>query len=105
MPAQLGGNIGTAITSLPATDDNDILVVEASSYQLETTPSLAPEIGILLAGILRLTILTGMAAWKAILLPRPICCVRHHRQHPLFAAQMQDAPAPVKSQAHLLQPI
>ncbi|MGB0207325.1 MAG: UDP-N-acetylmuramoyl-L-alanine--D-glutamate ligase [Candidatus Puniceispirillaceae bacterium] len=48
VPAQLGGNIGTAITSLPATDDNDILVVEASSYQLETTPSLAPEIGMLL---------------------------------------------------------
>ena len=34
MLAQLGGNIGTAITSLPATDDNDILVVEPHPISL-----------------------------------------------------------------------
>ncbi len=44
----LGGNIGRAVTDLPQTDDSDILVIEASSYQLETTPSLSPEIAILL---------------------------------------------------------
>lgn len=44
----LGGNIGTAVTALPNTTHTDILVIEASSYQLETTPSLRPEIGILL---------------------------------------------------------
>jgi len=48
LSVRLGGNIGTAITSLPETDGDDILVLEASSYQLETTPSLVPEIAILL---------------------------------------------------------
>ena len=48
LSVQLGGNIGTAVTCLPETDEDDILVIEASSYQLETTPSLSPEIAILL---------------------------------------------------------
>ena len=45
----VGGNIGTALTNL--IDDAkgaDWVVVEVSSYQLETTPSLAPHIGVLL---------------------------------------------------------
>ena len=46
--AVVGGNIGTAVTCLPHTQADDIIVLEASSYQLETTPSLRPEISILL---------------------------------------------------------
>lgn len=45
----VGGNIGTALTDL--IDDAkkvDWVVVEVSSFQLETTPSLAPKIGVLL---------------------------------------------------------
>jgi UDP-N-acetylmuramoylalanine--D-glutamate ligase len=45
----VGGNIGTALTDL-IYDANkaDWVVVEVSSFQLETTPSLAPKIGVLL---------------------------------------------------------
>jgi len=45
----VGGNIGTALTDLINDAKNvDWVVVEVSSFQLETTPSLAPKIGVLL---------------------------------------------------------
>lgn len=47
-PAVLGGNIGVALTALKDTKKGDIVVLETSSYQLETTPSLSPDIAILL---------------------------------------------------------
>jgi len=45
----VGGNIGTALTNLIGEAEKaNWAVVEVSSYQLETTPSLSPRIGVLL---------------------------------------------------------
>lgn len=43
----IGGNLGTALCDLPQSSD-DITILELSSYQLELTPSLQPEIAALL---------------------------------------------------------
>lgn len=46
---QVGGNIGTPLTSLVSTStDETVNVVEVSSFQLEAIPSFRPEIGIVL---------------------------------------------------------
>ena len=47
-PVAIGGNLGNAACSLQDPGENGTLVLELSSYQLETTPSLAPSISILL---------------------------------------------------------
>ena len=44
----IGGNLGTPLCAFDGTDSNAITVLELSSYQLETTPSLAPHITALL---------------------------------------------------------
>ena len=44
MSARIGGNIGTPLTGLPDWGKDSIIVLELSSYQLETTPSLRSEI-------------------------------------------------------------
>lgn len=46
--AQLGGNIGTPILSLDPPHSGRIHVIEMSSYQIDLTPSLDPNVGILL---------------------------------------------------------
>ena len=43
----MGGNIGTAILSLPVPSHSCVHVIECSSFQIDLTPSLAPGIGIL----------------------------------------------------------
>jgi UDP-N-acetylmuramoylalanine--D-glutamate ligase len=43
----MGGNIGTAILSLPPPADDCVHVVECSTFQIDLTPSLAPSIGVL----------------------------------------------------------
>ncbi|EFK96667.1 UDP-N-acetylmuramoylalanine--D-glutamate ligase [sediment metagenome] len=49
IPNCVGGNIGTALTDLiEEANRADWVVVEVSSFQLETTPSLSPKIGALL---------------------------------------------------------
>ncbi|MBL4644842.1 MAG: UDP-N-acetylmuramoyl-L-alanine--D-glutamate ligase, partial [Rhizobiales bacterium] len=45
---QLGGNIGTAILSLEPPSNDQIFVVECSSYQIDLAPSLNPSVGVLL---------------------------------------------------------
>jgi UDP-N-acetylmuramoylalanine--D-glutamate ligase len=47
-PVAIGGNLGDAACSLDDPGENGTLVLELSSYQLETTPSLKPSISILL---------------------------------------------------------
>jgi len=47
-PVAIGGNLGNAACSLDDPGKHGILVLELSSYQLETTPSLKPSISILL---------------------------------------------------------
>lgn len=45
----VGGNIGLALTDLiDKANNSDFVVVEVSSFQIETTPSLAPSIAVLL---------------------------------------------------------
>ena len=44
----IGGNLGDPACSLEDPGKDGVLVLELSSYQLETTPSLAPDISILL---------------------------------------------------------
>ena len=44
----VGGNIGDPVCSLTDPGHNGMIVLELSSYQLETTPSIAPHISILL---------------------------------------------------------
>src|SRR3954452_15613591 len=46
--AQMGGNIGTAILSLQPPRAGRVHVIEMSSYQIDLTPSLDPQVGILL---------------------------------------------------------
>jgi UDP-N-acetylmuramoylalanine--D-glutamate ligase len=43
----MGGNIGTAILSLPAPSRDCVHVIECSSFQIDLAPSLHPSIGIL----------------------------------------------------------
>ena len=47
-PVAIGGNLGNAACSLDDPGEHGILVLELSSYQLETTPSLKTSISILL---------------------------------------------------------
>ena len=44
----LGGNIGTAVLSLPGLSGGRTYVVECSSYQIDLAPSLNPSVGVLL---------------------------------------------------------
>jgi UDP-N-acetylmuramoylalanine--D-glutamate ligase len=46
--AQLGGNIGKPVLDLEPPGVRPAYVLEVSSYQLDQTPSLAPEVGVLL---------------------------------------------------------
>jgi len=46
--AQLGGNIGKPVLDLDAPAYKPAYVLEVSSYQIDLTPSLAPEVGVLL---------------------------------------------------------
>jgi len=45
---QMGGNIGRAVLSLDAFNDDNFYVVECSSYQIDLAPDLDPQIGLLL---------------------------------------------------------
>lgn len=48
---QMGGNIGRAVLDLDPPDDdaaNTVYVIECSSYQIDTTPSIRPHVGLLL---------------------------------------------------------
>lgn len=46
--AVIGGNIGDPVTGLPVQDETSVAVIELSSYQLETTPSLDADIRVIL---------------------------------------------------------
>jgi len=46
--AQVGGNIGRAVLDLDAPEKGIVYVVEVSSYQIDLSPSLAPNVAILL---------------------------------------------------------
>ena len=46
--AVAGGNLGPAVASLPAPGPDGVRVIEISSYQLELTPSLRPDIAVIL---------------------------------------------------------
>ena len=48
LDAVRGGNIGTAVLDLPPFEDGRYYVLELSSYQIDLTPSLDPDAGILL---------------------------------------------------------
>ena len=49
VPVRVAGNVGTALASLPGVVDRDaVVVVEASSFQLEDTELFAPEAAVLL---------------------------------------------------------
>ena len=48
LSARIAGNIGTPLTSLPVKGKDNIIVLELSSYQLETTPTLSAEIRVIL---------------------------------------------------------
>ena len=44
----IGGNLGTPALDLPSLNTNGVYVLELSSYQLELTPSLCPQVAVLL---------------------------------------------------------
>lgn len=48
LPVRLGGNIGVPVLALDEMSDAVIYVVEYSSYQIDLTPSLKPDVGVLL---------------------------------------------------------
>jgi UDP-N-acetylmuramoylalanine--D-glutamate ligase len=48
IPVALGGNIGVPVLALDEMSDAVTYVVEYSSYQIDLTPSLAPDVGVLL---------------------------------------------------------
>ena len=43
-----GGNLGTPVLELPRLPEDGIYVIEMSSYQIDLTPSLNPDVGVLL---------------------------------------------------------
>jgi len=45
---EMGGNIGEAVLGLHGLNEVDVYVLELSSYQIDLTPTLAPDVGILL---------------------------------------------------------
>ncbi len=45
---QVGGNIGKAVLELDGPNPRRVYVLEVSSYQIDLTPSLAPDVGVLL---------------------------------------------------------
>ena len=48
VPVALGGNIGEAILGLAPLADDRVYVIECSSYQIDLTPSIAPDAAVLL---------------------------------------------------------
>ncbi|MGI9462786.1 MAG: UDP-N-acetylmuramoyl-L-alanine--D-glutamate ligase [Aestuariivirgaceae bacterium] len=48
LDAHIGGNIGTAVFLLPPPGDNTVYVLEFSSYQIDLSPGLKPDVGILM---------------------------------------------------------
>ncbi|SDX79084.1 UDP-N-acetylmuramoylalanine--D-glutamate ligase [Albimonas donghaensis] len=48
VPCQVGGNIGKGVLALDPIHDGDVLVLELSSYQIETARSLAPDVAVFL---------------------------------------------------------
>ena len=48
LDAQLGGNIGTAILSLPPPREGRVYAIECSSYQIDLAPTLDPSVGMLI---------------------------------------------------------
>ncbi len=48
LDAVVGGNIGTAVLELPPFDDDRHYVLEFSSFQIDLTPSLDPDVAVLL---------------------------------------------------------
>ncbi|MBT7745371.1 MAG: UDP-N-acetylmuramoyl-L-alanine--D-glutamate ligase [Alphaproteobacteria bacterium] len=44
----MGGNLGTPVLELPRLPENGIYVIEMSSYQIDLSPSLNPDVGVLL---------------------------------------------------------
>ena len=48
VPCQIGGNIGRGVLGLDPLHDGDVLVLELSSYQIETARSLAPDVAVFL---------------------------------------------------------
>jgi len=48
LDARIGGNIGSSVLDLPAPGTDTVYVVECSSFQLDLTPSLAPDVSVLL---------------------------------------------------------
>ena len=66
----VGGNIGQAACSLDDPGPDGVIVLELSSYQLETTPALSPTIAVVLN--ITLTILIGMLAWPVMWPQRPV---------------------------------
>ena len=46
-PAQMGGNIGTAVLSLEPAQDGEVVVLELSSYQTELARALTPDVAVL----------------------------------------------------------
>jgi UDP-N-acetylmuramoylalanine--D-glutamate ligase len=48
LPVRLGGNIGVPVLALEEISGETFYVIEYSSYQIDLTPSLAPDVGVLL---------------------------------------------------------
>ncbi len=48
LDAHIGGNIGTAVLLLPPPQTRRVYVLELSSYQIDLTPGLKPDVGILM---------------------------------------------------------
>ena len=48
LDAHVGGNIGTAVFDLPAPKHGRIYVIEMSSFQIDLSPTLKPDVGVLL---------------------------------------------------------
>ena len=45
-PAQMAGNIGTGVLSIPPAEDGEVVVLELSSYQTELARSLTPDVAV-----------------------------------------------------------
>ena len=81
IPTAIGANFGIPVFDLPELNAEGIYVFEVSSYQLETTPSLAPLVGVLLN--ITPDHLERHGGWEGYKTAKEKIFVSHHKTPPI----------------------
>ncbi|OYX68539.1 MAG: UDP-N-acetylmuramoyl-L-alanine--D-glutamate ligase, partial [Rhodospirillales bacterium 35-44-4] len=81
IPTAIGANFGIPVFDLPELNAEGIYVFEVSSYQLETTPSLSPLVGVLLN--ITPDHLERHGGWEGYKAAKEKIFVSHHKMPPI----------------------